>query len=267
MARALGLSTRKAPGHLAARKRERDSREIRMIYEWYSGSDRSEEIPRALADLDRQFDDLPIEERLKRLEALLKRERDPNWRGYLRFRIAIDLKAAGRAEEARAALSAAITEFDPLAGNIRDVMPQYTGAFHRMILDHLQLDSDAETVAEYGSILAANMSESLLDSFGVALSLGYLARALNRIGHEHQLPVLYRLALNCAIRAHHAEPDNPIFLETLLYCYFNVRDAGRCRLTYDIFKKVSPPEELEHRVDEFMQRRFHEIGGRWEEPS
>jgi hypothetical protein len=238
-----------------------------MIYEWYSGSDRSEEIPRALAELDRRFHDLPIEERLKRLETLLERERDANWRGYLRFRIALDLKATQRTEAARAALLAAIADFDPLAGNIRDVMPQYTGALHRMILDHLQLDSDAEAVAEYGSVLAANMSESLLDSFGVSMSYCYLARALNRIGHKHHLSLCYRLALVFAVRAHHAEPDDADFLETLLYCYFNVRDAEHCRLTYDMFTKVGPPEELRQRVDEFMRTRFQEIGGKLDEPS
>jgi hypothetical protein len=238
-----------------------------MIYEWYSGSDRSGEVPRALADLDRRFHELSIGERLDRLRTLLEREEDANWRGYLRFRIALDLKVAERTEEAREALSDAVKEFDALAGNIRDVMPQYTGSLHRMILDHLSLDTDAETIAEYGSILAANMSESLLDSFGVSLSYGYLARALIRIGHQHKLSLCYRLALTFAIRAHHAEPDDPIFLETLLYCYFNVRDAERCRLAYDMFKKVGPPEELRHRVGEFMRTRFHEIGGKLEEPS
>ncbi|OYV98837.1 MAG: hypothetical protein B7X11_05805, partial [Acidobacteria bacterium 37-65-4] len=99
-----------------------------MIFEWYSGSDRSGEIPRAIADLDRQFDHLSIEERLERLQGLLGLEEDPNWRGYLRFRIALDMEAADRSEGARAALSDAIREFDPLAGNIRDVMPQYTGS-------------------------------------------------------------------------------------------------------------------------------------------
>jgi hypothetical protein len=238
-----------------------------VIYEWYSGSDRSEEIPRALADLDRRFDQLSVDERLERLRDLLPRESDPNWRGYLRFRIALDLKAAERTEEARAALLEAIADFDPLAGNIREVMPQYTGCAHRMILDHLQLDTDAEAIAAYGAILAANMSESLLDSFAVALSYGYLARAFNRVGHEHDLPLCYRLALIFAERAHHAEPDDPIFLETLIYCYFNVRDAQHCQQVYGMFRRVEPPEELRQRVGEFMRTRFHEIGGELEDPS
>lgn len=238
-----------------------------MIFEWYSGSDRSGEIPRAIAELDRQFHDLAIEERLQRLRDLLGREEDPNWRGYLRFRIALDMEAADRSEEARAALSDAIREFDPLAGNIRDVMPQYTGSVYRMILNHLRLDTDAETIAEYGSILAANMSESLLDSLGVSLSYGYLARALNCVGHEHKLPVCYRLALNFSIRAHHAEPDDPLFLEQLIYSYFNLKDREHCRLAYELFGKVAPPDDLKQRVDEFMRTRFHEIGGKLEDPS
>jgi tetratricopeptide (TPR) repeat protein len=238
-----------------------------VIYEWYSGSDRSGEVPRALADLDRRFDQLSVDERLACLQGLLSRENDPNWCGFLRFRIALDLKAAERIEEARAALEAAMKEFDPVAGNIRDVMPQYTGCAHRMILDHLQLDTDAEAIAEYRTILAANMSESLLDSFGVALSYGYLARALGRIGHEHNLPLCYRLALIFAERAHHAEPDDPIFLETLIYCYFNVRDTQHCRVAYEMFRRVEPPEELRRRVSKFMQTRFHEIGGKLEDPS
>ncbi len=238
-----------------------------MIYEWYSGSDKTGAVPGALAELDRQFDQLPIEERLRRLQGVLEREADPNWRGYLRFRIALDLKAAGRTEDARAALQESIAEFEPLAGNIRDVMPQYTGALHRMVLDHLEIDRDNETVFEYAGTVAANMSDSLLDSFGMSLSYGYLARALSRIGHDHKLVPCYRLALAFAIRAHHGEPDDPIFLETLLYCYFNVRDADHCRLAYDMFRKADPPAEVRKRVDEFMQTRFHEIGGKLETPS
>lgn len=238
-----------------------------MIYEWYSGSDRSGEVPKAIADLDRRFHDLSVEKRLARLQTLLAHEDDRNWRGYLRFRIALDLKTAGRVEDAQAALSAAIKEFDPLAANIRDVMPQYAGAFHRMILDHLWLDRDAEIIAEYGSVLAANMSESMLDSFAIATSYGYLARALNRVGHEHGLALCYRLALHFAIKAHHAEPDDPIFLETLIYCYFNVRDPEQCRIAYEMLSKVGPPEDLKKRVADFMRVRFHEIGGRLESPS
>lgn len=238
-----------------------------MIYEWYTGSDHSGEIPRALADLDRRFVELPVGERLKRLQDLLDRETDANWRGYLRFRIALDLKAAEQMEEARAALSAAITEFDPLAANIKDVMPQYTGAYHWLILDHLWLDSDAETIADYAAVVVANLEESLLGPPGISLTFRYLAGALNRIGHDHHLPLLYRLALNFSIRAHHAEPDEPIHLEQLVYGYFNVRDPQHCQLAYDMFKKVGPPEEIQQRVTEFLRTRFHEIGGKLEEPS
>ncbi len=232
-----------------------------MIYERYSGLDTSGEIPQTLAKLDRDFDSVPVEERLKLLESLLARERDPNWRGYFKFSVALDLKALERTEDARETLSRAIREFDPLAGNIRDVMPQYTGAFYSMILDHLWVDDDAETIAEYGSILAANMGESMLNSFGVALSFGYLARAMSAVGYAHGLQLCHRLALAFALRAHHAEPDDPMFLETLLYCYFNVRDAQHCGQVYEMFLRVGPPDDMKQRVDRFMRERFHEIGG------
>ena len=114
-----------------------------MIFEWYSGSDESGEIPRALALMDREFGGLTAEERLRRLRSLLTRERDPNWRGYLRFRIALELKELKNTKDAQATLREAIREFDPMAGNIRDVMPQYTGALHSLIVDHLWADNDA----------------------------------------------------------------------------------------------------------------------------
>lgn len=238
-----------------------------MIYEWYTGSDKTGEVPRATAELDRDFDQIPIEERLERLGALLKRERDPNWRGYFRFRIALDLKAAERTDEARAALFDAVRDFDPLAGNIRDVMPQYTGALHWLIMDHLWLDSDKEMIAEYATIVVANLSESMLPAAGISLTLNYLASALNRIGYEQGLPLCFRLALGLAVRAHHAEPEDPGNLEVLIYCYFNVGDAAHCRVAYEMFTKVGPPEEARSRVDEFMRTRFHEIGGRLETAS
>lgn len=238
-----------------------------MIYEWYSGSDRSGQVPEAIAEIDRVFEELGVEERLKRLAGILDRERDPNWRGCLRFRTAMNLKLAGRHDEAGAEFFRAIEEFDPLGGNIRDVMPQYTESLLRLIVDHLQLDTDAEVIAEYGSIIAANMNESMLDSLGTSLTWSYLSGALNRIGHERKLPICYRLALNFAIRAHHEEPDDPIFLEQLIYCYFNVRDREHCRLAYQMFGKVGPPKDLKSRVDEFMRARFQEIGGRLENPS
>ena len=232
------------------------------MYEWYSGSDRSEGVPTALAELDRNFFEVALEDRLNRLEGLLGREDDPNWRGYLRFRIALDLKTAGRTEDARLALLGAIQEFEPLAGNLRDVMPQYAGALHWLILDHLWLDRDTEAIADYASIVVANLSESMLIAPGVALTCRYLAGALNRLGHERNLPLLYRLALSLAIRAHHAEPDSPLHLEELIYCYFSVRDAAHCRLAYEMFTKVGPPEDARVRVNEFMRARFHEIGGK-----
>ncbi len=238
-----------------------------MIFEWYSGSDRTGEIPREIAQLDRQLDDLSIDERLRRFKRLLPLEEDPNWRGYLRFRIAVDLKAAERTEDARAALSDAIREFEPLAGTIRDVMPQYVGALQWMILDHLNLDTDAEAIADYASIVAANMSEGSLPTPGQSLTLSYLAGALNRMGHQRRLSLFYKLALNFAIRAHHVEPDDPFFLEELVYSYFNVRDVEHCRLAYEMFNKVGPPQEQKTRVDDFMRNRFHEIGGTLEIPS
>lgn len=233
-----------------------------MMYEWYSGSDRSGGVPAALADLDRHFFEVPLEERVQHLEDLLGREEDPNWRGYLRFRIALDLKAAGRVDDARLALLDAIKAFEPLAGNLRDVMPQYAGALHWLILDHLWLDRDTEMIADYASIVVANLSESMLIAPGVALTCGYLAGALNRLGHQRQLPVMYRLALSLALRAHHAEPDSPLHLEELIYCYFSVRDAAHCRLAYEMFTEVGPPEDARTRVNEFMRSRFHEIGGK-----
>ena len=237
-----------------------------MIYEWYSGSDASQGIPEELSELNRQFFDVPIEERLRVFNSLLDREEDPNWRGYFRFCIALDLKAIEQTDDSKKALTEAIREFDPLAGNIRDVMPQYTGALLRMIVDHLRIDADAETIAEYAAVLVANQGESMLGSFDTALSYLGLARALNRIGTDHRLPLCYTLALHFAIRAHHAEPDEPLFLEHLIYCYFNVRDADHCRLAYEMFGKVGPPLELKQRVDEFMRTRFHEIGGTLDVP-
>ena len=146
-------------------------------------------------------------------------------------------------------------------------MPQYTGAFHWLILDHLWLDSDAEMIAEYASIVLANLGESLLSATGISLTCGYLAGALNRVGHARKLPLCYRLALNFAIRAHHAEPDDPGALEELVYCYFNVKDVHHCRIAYEMFSKLRPPDDLRQKVDEFMRTRFHEIGGKLEDPS
>ena len=52
-----------------------------MIYEWYSGSDKSGETPQALAELDREFQHLSTEERLERLQSILRRERMPTGKG------------------------------------------------------------------------------------------------------------------------------------------------------------------------------------------
>ena len=238
-----------------------------MIYEWYSGSDRSQRVPSALAMLDQHLDEVPSEGRLERLEALLGRERDPNWRGYLLVRMAGDLKVAGRTDEAKRRLADAIGEFEPLAGNIRDVMPQYAEALQRMIFDHLRIEQDVEVIAEYATILAANMGQSGLASRDMALTYCTLAGALDRIAREHELPVCHRLALNFAIRAHHTEPDDPICLERLISSYFNVRDAPHCRLAYEMLGKAGPPEDLKGRVDHFMRTRFHEIGGTPGNPS
>lgn len=232
-----------------------------MIYEWYSGSDRSGKVPSGLARLDQSFDEAPAQGRLERLQALLSREKDPNWRGYLLVRLAGELKAAGQTDDARRRLAEAIEEFEPLAGNIRDVMPHYAEALQRMIFDHLRIEQDAEAIAQYAMILAANMGESRLASRDMALSYCSLARVLHHIGREHELPICYRLALNFALRAHHAEPDDPVVLEAVVHAYFNVGDREHCRLAYEMFGKAGPAEELKDRVDKFMRLRFREIGG------
>lgn len=179
----------------------------------------------------------------------------------------MNVQMAGSNEETLAAFSVAHEEFEPLAGKLRHVPPQHASVLYHLVVGHLNVNEDVDRIVEYASTLLAIMSDGQLGTYEIAMVCGYLAHGLDNIGNRHKLQGCVRISLNMVLRAHHAEPEDQKFLEHLIHCYFNVRDPVRCRLAYEMFTQVDPPDEDTQMVDVFMLTRFHEIGRKLETPS
>lgn len=230
-----------------------------MIFEWYSGSDSTQVVPRRLAMLHRDGEDLPYREQVAALEALLEIEEDSNWRGYILTEIGLCLRLEQDVAGAVTHFDAALDAFDPAAGNFDDVLQLYGDALYYLISEEYAGTRSPQRVIECSLALLTLFDKLRLDDFQRAMTLAFLAQALNQLGHLQRSPDFYRAALHCNLRAHHIAPEDPDYLKALVYSYFNLREPRRCKVFFDQFLQVVEAGKQREELERFMIEHFGEI--------
>lgn len=229
-----------------------------MIYEWYRGADTSNTVPRRLNDLRQHEEAMSCTEKIKVFRELLEIEKEPNWRGYLLWRIGRNYLSGDCHQEAIAAFLDAKKEFDPLLGTFTGVVAEYCDSLYYLLLDCSQRE-DIEMVAELALTITANLDDSRCDEFEKAFVFSQQGYALNMLAKRHSLDALRPLALASYLKWHHLEPEDPSCLEGLAYAYFNAGDMARCRSAVEMCLEVAPAGEVRDRVEEFAQEHAREL--------
>ena len=210
-----------------------------MVFEWYSGSDTTLEVPRRLMELDRRHDELSADERLAELESLSGLEGDPNWRAHIRARIGFEHYLADETEQSRIAFTQALSQFDLAAGNFHDVVADYGHVLYKLLQQSLGTDQD-ELVIRYGTSILIWFEDLDLGTSALEIVLQALAVSFSRLADRDEQPLLRDLGLACAIRAHHIASDDPGILKCLTYAYYSLGDLPNSRRAFEMFEQVAP---------------------------
>jgi tetratricopeptide (TPR) repeat protein len=226
-----------------------------MIFEWYSGSDETLEVPKKLYEYEDTKDSIPYRKRVRFLEDVLSHERDLNWRAAIRYTIGDVHFFEDHKDEANRLFTEAEAEFDPFAANFRDVREEYCRTLYRLIGHHYFEPGPAERVADWGTRITQNLTGPWLYEFERFMLYSYLGGAFNDLGKTHDLPWCYRVALNYYYSAHHLEPNGAGLLESIIYCHFNLDELDKCKAMYEVFLRVADRYEHKERVTEFMRTR------------
>jgi tetratricopeptide (TPR) repeat protein len=224
-----------------------------MIYQWYTGSDSSKEVPRRLARLDRGKAANSLDDTVAILRELLRIETDPNWRAYLLWRIGSELIGAARVEEGIAALLEAEAHFDPLLPTICDLVAEYCATLFTLIVVHYYKKGDFEKVAELAVTIVTELPNSTLNGSEKADVYFYQGFALEMLAKRHSLNWLHPVALASYLKWHRLDPEEPSCLEHLAYSYFNVGDMERSDIAARMCLEVEPEVENRGRVEKFLR--------------
>ena len=229
-----------------------------MIFEWYRGSDTSKTLPRRLNDLRQHEEAMSYKETIKVFRELLEIEKEPNWRGYLLWRIGRNYLSGDCHQEAITAFLDAKREFDPLLGTFTDVVAEYCDSLYYLLLDYSQRD-EIEVVAELALAITANLDHSRCDEFEKGFVFSQQGYALNMLAKKHSLDSLRPLALASYLRWHHLQPEEPSCLEALAYAYFRIGDMVHSRSVVQMCLEVAPAGEVRDRVEEFAREHAREL--------
>jgi len=222
-----------------------------MLYEWYSGSDTTEDVPRRISSILDQEDGEPSVASVPALLDILEIERDPNWRAYIRTMVAIRFNRAQEVEKSIRWFLEAREEFDPIARNFMDVVQSYCRCLYYLATDYyVDCDDPGEMLALTLTILAY-WEETDFDQFERLLVLQSIKTALDQLGHQGGNTFFYRAALGIIQAAHHLEPDDVGILESLLYSYYNVDDIPHAKEVLRWYLERARRDEFYERVLEF----------------
>jgi tetratricopeptide (TPR) repeat protein len=223
-----------------------------MIFEWYSGSDTTLEVPKRIDECARKSDELSYDQRLTMLMALLQRERDRNWLGAIHYSIGDLHFMEDKAELALQEFTLAETDFDPFAANFADVGEHYCRTLLQLMKHKYFEEGSAPTIVDYGTRILQCLRDSWITEYERFGLYRLLAGAFTDLGHRHELSWCYQLALDYNYAAHHLDPNDPSVLESIAYAHFNLGDLQECKKMYEVFLKVADDYEFKGRVDEFM---------------
>ena len=226
-----------------------------MIFEWYSGSDKSRWVAGRLYEYSLRKDAMKVEDCVAFLRSTLQRETDRNWRGLILYIVGDVLFLSGEESDAIRPFSEAEGEFDPFAANFRDVGEEYCRTLYRLAAHHyLDVDSE-ERIIDWGTRIIQNLKGPWLDDFEKFMLFNYVGGAFNSLGIRDKAPWCHRVALNYYYSAHHIDPNEPSCLEWIIYCHSNLGELDKCRELYEIFLVVANTYEFRSRVEDFMRTR------------
>lgn len=227
-----------------------------MIFEWYTGSDATGEVRRALSDLASRGKAIRPRQQFDALQRVLAIEQETNWRGYILWRLASAYNADRQHDKAVPAFLDAERAFDPLLSTIRDVMDAYCDTLYSLILGYYGEREDFAAVARVGMSFVVNAEKAEATSFEKASVLSHLGYAFERLAGQQSNSAFQALALGCYLRWHHLEPDEPRCLEHLMYTYFDIGDPGRSRAVATMCLGLHPGDEARRRVEEFVRTKL-----------
>lgn len=225
-----------------------------MIFEWYSGSDKTLEIPKRLRAFEETKETLSLAERVHALRQMLTHEQDGNWKGVIAYMMGEECLHEGQEGEARHWFSEAIRSFVPRAANFRDVAEEYCRTAYRLAELAYSNNGPAEEVLELSTRAILGLGEPWLYKFEKYLLLRMLGGAVNDLGKKTGCEWAYSVASNFYWAAHHIDPEEPGLLEALLYCHFNLRQYDDCHQIFRMFAQVADRYEHRARVEDFYRR-------------
>lgn len=228
-----------------------------MIFEWYSGSDKSGEIPMQVAGFEARRTVPPPDETVTFYRGILGLETDPNWRAAWLTRLAIAQISGDNEAAALAAFEEALRLFDPLAGSFKDVGREYCDAMYGLTRYHpCSQDGDSEPIARWGFALLCNYQRGDLLSWQLTSGLSSLALALITIGRHSNSALLLEMGLAAATAAHHRDPDEPIELENIVVANAFLGNVSQCERALAAYLTVATDESDRKRVCAIVRDRM-----------
>lgn len=220
-----------------------------MIFEWYSGSDTSGEIPSRVARFEAKRMVPPPDEEVAFYSDLLQIETDPNWQAAWLTRLAIAQISGDNETAAAAAFEKALGLFDPLAGNFKDVGREYCDALYGLTRYHpCSQEDNWEPIVRWGFALLCNYQNGDLLSWQLTSGLRSLALALIVVGRKMDNRLLNEMAVSAAIAAHHRDPDEPIDLEDIAVASAFLGNVRQCEEALAAYLTVATDESDRRRV-------------------
>lgn len=241
-----------------------------MIFEWYTGSQKSSKKAKQFYKLFfRLREQLPLETLIRRIERLAKRERDRNVRAkFLAAARSLRLRLGDRASHSYPA-EKLLKEFDPYAANFPWVIGEYLDTCLSAVAESAK-DHEREEVGLSNAphaLAQVLWSDVGLDEDTSNDAVGMLASALLHLGEEFDSPVLLRMAVVAAIRAHHGDPEDPAALWVLARAYKRLGDTVSEARVLDQLRQVEfeAEGESQSRIQAFTER-FESLLGLGGEP-
>ncbi len=231
-----------------------------MIFQWYTGGDKTNEVARKISSFHSR-QDLPQAQRLELLQEALAKETDPNWRGYLLTWIGYTYNLIERDNLATNSYLMAVGEYNPFERNFRDVAGEYCRA-HLALTYQVYADpkeSISRAVSSCSALAFMDMTDLTNDEQREVFA--WLSRAFSTLGYQTGQTLFHHLALPLALRAHRLDSDDPEILQQLVYCYFNLKNPVACRRVFEAFMDVCGPGQAREELVAFMSERFSEIEG------
>ncbi len=228
-----------------------------MIFERYSGSDKSGDIPKRYARFLYAMEGLSREQRLSFYDELLNEEKDSNWRGFWKYGRAVQhLLDPEQKADLVAGLEEALVEFDLLAANFPHVENEYARALFVLIGEHYIESEDTKTLFEYALRLLPHVEGMRPDAEERCDVYSLIGDALLAMARKQESRLLYRAAVDFHVTAHHAQPEEPGPLASLVYAYCGAGDYDRAQVVYGMFKDLGVPFEDEEQLHAFWREAF-----------